>query len=232
MRYILRIFVASVIVSILCLAGVAEPADAQQYTAVRPDGRAGSWEFFLPLIYSNNATIKGDGGSKVDVNDDWAFGLGFGYNITDHLKVDGMFNWAYRSYDATAYDNNGNVSRQYSNYMDSTTLSLNGTYYFLNGKIQPFVSAGIGYTWIDSNIPEGTGSTSCWWDPWYGYVCSSYVPTKTEDDFSYTAGLGVRFDANRQFSMQLGFYRMWIDVSRASTTPEFDNYRLDFIFRM
>jgi opacity protein-like surface antigen len=232
MRYILRILVACMIVSIFCITELAAPVNAQQYTAVRPDGRAGNWEFFLPLIYSNNFTIKGESGSKVDVNDDWAFGFGFGYNITDHLKVDGIFSWAYRSYNATTVDSNGNVGRQYSNYMDSTTISANGTYYFLSGKIQPFVSAGIGWTFVDTNIQSGAGSTSCWWDPWYGYICSSYVPTKTEDDLSYTAGLGVRFDVNRQFSMSLGYYRMWLDINKAATMPEFDNYRLDFIFRM
>jgi opacity protein-like surface antigen len=232
MRYILRILVASVIVSIICITELAAPVGAQQYTAVRPDGRAQSWEFFLPLVYTTSSTVKGQSGSKVDVNADWAFGLGFGYNITDRIRVDGLWSWAQRSYDATGIDTNGNPTRKYSSYMDTATLSVNGTYYFMTGKFSPFASLGLGYTWVDTNIPEGTGSTSCWWDPWYGYVCSSYVPTKTESDWSYTAGFGVRYDFNRQISMQLGFYRMWVDISKASTMPDFDNYRLDFIFRM
>jgi hypothetical protein len=37
---------------------------------------------------------------------------------------------------------------------------------------------------------------------------------------------------NRSFSTQIGYYKMWIDVSKAKTTPEFDIVRVDFIFRM
>jgi len=231
-RYISRILIASVIVSIVCIMELAAPAGAQQYTTIRPDGRGGSWEFFLPVTYSDTTTIDGQGGSSVRLNNDWGFGFGFGYNFTDNIQMNGMLSWSYRSYDATAIDANTGKAKQYSNYMDSTTLSLNGVYYFLNGKVSPFVAAGIGYTFMDSNIPSGTGSSSCWWDPWYGYICSSYYPTKTEEDFSYNAGLGVRFDVNRSFSTQIGYYKMWIDVSKAKTTPEFDIVRVDFIFRM
>jgi opacity protein-like surface antigen len=116
--------------------------------------------------------------------------------------------------------------------MESSTVSLNGAYYFMSGNFTPFVSGGIGYAFIDTNIPEGPPVNTCWVDPWGGYVCNSYVPTKTESDFSYNAGLGVRFDVNRQFGLQAGYYKSWIDFSNASDTPDFDIWRMDFIFRL
>jgi hypothetical protein len=33
------------------------PADAQGFTTVRPGGRGGSWEFYLPIVYAESATI-------------------------------------------------------------------------------------------------------------------------------------------------------------------------------
>jgi opacity protein-like surface antigen len=101
----------------------------------------------------------------------------------------------------------------------------------LQGDISPFVSGGAGITYVDTSIPTGLGTPVCWWDPWYGYVCDNGYPTKTETDVSYNLGIGVRFDLNRQFSLQPSYNKVWIDINKAGT-PDFDVYRLDFIFRM
>jgi opacity protein-like surface antigen len=231
MRTLKRIMVVALVIAAL-EAIVPGPADAQSYTAVRPGGRGGSMEFFLPLVYTDGTTVTGEGGSKVDINSDWGFGFGLGYNVNDNFQINGIFTWANRSYSARAMNADGTMGKQYNSYMDTSTLSLNGVYYFMNGNIAPFISGGVGFTYVDTNIPTGPTQGSCWYDPWYGYICTSSVPTKTENDVSYNAGIGVRFDINRQFGMQVGFYRTWIDISKASGTPTFDSGRFDFIFRM
>jgi hypothetical protein len=231
MRTLIRIM-AVVLVAVALGAIVPSSADAQSFTSVRPGGRGGNWEIFLPLIYSDSTTVNGEGGSKVDINSDYGFGFGAGYNVNDSFQINGMFTWAYRSYNATAMNTDGTVGRQYSNYMDTSTLSLNGVFYLMQGNITPFISAGVGITYVDSNIPTGSGSTSCWYDPWYGYVCSSYVPTKTENDITYSAGVGIRFDVDRQFGMQFGYYKTYVNFNKANGTPDFDNLRFDLIFRM
>jgi opacity protein-like surface antigen len=206
-------------------------AEAQGLTQVRPGGRGGTVDVYLPLSYVESATIAGQNGSSADLNADWGFGFGVGYNINDYFQINGMFNWAYRSYDATVVKSDGTTQR-YSNYMDTSTLSVNGVYYVLNGDITPFISGGVGVTYVDTNIQNGPSSGTCWYDPWWGYVCSSYVPTKTENDITYNAGIGVRFDMSRGFGMQAGYYKTWIDFSKSSGTPDFDIWRIDFIFRM
>jgi len=230
MRTLNRIMVVALVVAALG-AIVPGPADAQSFTSVRPGGRGGNMEFFLPLTYTDATTVNGQGGSSVDINADWGFGFGMGYNISDNFQINGTFTWASRSYDAKAVKDDGTTQR-YSNYMESSTISLNGVYYFMKGDITPFISGGVGITYVDTNIQTGPASGTCWNDPWYGYVCSSYVPTKTENDISYNAGIGVRMDVNRQFGLQAGYYKTWIDISKASGTPNFDTLRLDFIFRM
>jgi len=220
------------VLTAIAVGALAIPAaEAQGFTASRPGGRAGTWEFFLPLVYSDSATLHGQNGSSADINADWGFGFGFGYNVNDNFQVNSTFTWAYRSYDATIVQNNGTTKR-YNNYMDTSTLSVNGVYYILKGNITPFISGGVGITYVDTNIQTGVGSTTCWWDPWWGYVCSGYVPTKTENDISYNAGVGVRFDVNRQFGLQAGYYKTWINFGNASGTTDFDSLRFDFIFRM
>jgi len=56
-------------------------------------------------------------------------------------------------------------------------------------------------------------------------------PTKTETDIVYNLGLGIRFDLNRQFSLQPSYNKAWTDMGSRGI-PDFDVWRLDFIFRM
>lgn len=209
------------------------PAEAQEnaFTTSRPDGRGKSWEVFLPLHYTQSKTIKGQGESSVDINDDYGFGFGLGYNFNDHFQLNGSITWSSRGYDATIVQTDGST-RRYNNNLDTSTLMLGGIYHFLNKNLTPFVSAGIGTTHLDTNIPSGLSSTACWYDPWYGYICDIYVPTKTENALSYNAAIGILFDINRQFGLRVAYSRMWVDLKNASHTPDFSTWKLDMVFRM
>ena len=215
------------------IAGVAlfaPVADAQSFTTVRPGGRGGTWDFFMPLTYNPPESWSGQGGSNVNLDATWGFGFGFGYNFNDHFQLNGLFSWSARNYDATLVNTDGTTKR-YGNTEYSSTFGVNGIYYLLPGNITPFVSGGVGVTYIDTSIPTGVGTTTCWWDPWYGYVCNNGYPTKTETDFSYNIGVGVRFDLNRQFSLAPSYNKVWLDRG-GNGTVDVDVWRLDFIFRM
>ena len=231
MRQLARISVFVCVIAVFCSVGLADVAGAESYSVVRPGGRGGTWEFLLPLKYTDSAAINGAGGSRVDISSDWGLGFGFGYNINDHFQLNGIFDWSYRSYQATIVQDNGQT-RYYNNYVDTSTMTLNGIYYLMSGDFTPFVSGGIGIGFVDTNIPTSPAQSVCYWDPWWGYVCGGYQPTKTESDVVYNAGAGVRFDVNRQFSLQGSYNKSWMNVSRAQGIPDFDIWRLDFIFRM
>jgi len=231
MKQVLKSAAACMVIGILFFSVLAVAADAQEFASIRPSGRAGNFEFYLPLSYMAPATVKGEGSSEADFDATVGFGFGYGYNFNDHFNLSGEFDWSSRNYEATVVNTNGSTQK-YNNTMYSSTFLLKGIYYLLSGNIAPFVSGGIGMTYIDTNIPNGPSSGTCWWDPWYGYVCNSYVPTKTEWDVSYSAGVGVRFDINRSFSMQPSYNKTWVDFSKASGIPDIDVWRLDFIFRL
>jgi len=223
------ILVSSIMVLFVMYASVAE--SQEENTTGKPCYRCGGLELSLPIIYSTSSKIEGKHDTKVELNDDWGFGLGLGYNINEHFLVGGLFTWSNRGYEAT-YQKDDNTSGKYNGNMDSATLALNGTYNILKGNITPFVTAGVGMTWIDTNIPNGTGQDFCYWDPWWGYVCGTYVPTKTENDFSCNAGVGVRWDINKDFSLQGTYDLMWVDVSEASGGMPYSNlFKFEVIFR-
>lgn len=217
--------------SVLNTDVVAQTTVPSSFLLNRAEGRAGTWDFFIPITYNPSSSWGGPGGSGVELDDAWGFGFGGGYNLSDNLQLNGYFTWNARDYTATVI--NSDLSRrQYSNTLYTTTFAVSGIYYFLKGNISPFVSGGVGISYLDTNIQTGPGTTTCWSDPWYGLVCDSTAPTKTESDLSYNAGAGVRFDFTPQFSLQPSYNKMWIDVSKASGTPDFDLWRLDFIWRM
>lgn len=210
--------------------GVASMSFAQSSNLGLSPERAGSWDIFIPLIYTAETDVEGEGGSKATVNDHLGLGLAAGYNFNNHLQLGGSFNWNNRSYDATYVQEDGGTGR-YNNDLETSTLALNGVYYILPGNITPFVSASVGYTFIDTNIQDGPTQVTCYYDPWWGYICDDYTPTRTESDFSYAAGLGLRVDFNEAFVMQFSYNKAWFNFDHASDNPEVDTYRIDFGFR-
>jgi opacity protein-like surface antigen len=102
---------------------------------------------------------------------------------------------------------------------------MNGTYNFFQSRLTPFVTGGLGWTWIDTNIASEPPQAGCWWT-WYGYVCTSWQNTKTVDAFSYQLGAGIRYDVSDSFVVQ-GSYRMtWMNLKDAEGTPNIDGFQL------
>ena len=200
------------------LAGAAT-ADAQY--------REDRWEFSLGTFYQLGTTVDGQEGTGLETNNDFGFSLGGGYNFTDRVATTFGLQWAGVGYDATALDEDLNPVDIRGKY-DSFTLSGNLVYYLTDGPISPYIGAGIGWTWIDTNVPNGPPSTWCWWDPWWGYVCSTSYPTETRNAFSYQATLGLRYEFDNDSTfLRLGYTSQWMDFDASSGTPRFDVIVLD-----
>jgi opacity protein-like surface antigen len=191
-------------------------------TAANAQSREGRWEFTLGSPIQLGGTFDFKGGSTVKTNDDWGFGMTAGYNSTDNVTWSFGLKWAGVGYDANVVKDDGGVTGISGTY-DAWGLSANVLYHFgQGGALAPFVGAGIGYTWIDTNVPNGIPTTGCWWDPWYGYICTTSYPTKTVDSFSYQAMLGLRYAFNPSTFLRLSYASQWVDINNATSTPRFD----------
>ncbi len=215
---------AAVLAAILGTLALAPWAAAQS-------DRANKWQFTFPITFTSGATVDGEDGTKFKMNDDVGWGLGFGYHINEHFLVGADFTWLNANYDASiATDlNSDHIPDQVvtvSGTLDASTLNFYGQYNILKYKVTPFIRAGLGWTWIDSNIPAGPPVGSCWWDPWYGYICGSWQPTFGSTEFSYGGAAGVRADIMDRFLVELSYNVIWIDFSKSSTTS-FDGVRLN-----
>jgi hypothetical protein len=222
-----------VIAGVVMLLAASTFAAAADLTSYR--NREGRYEITLQPRYLASKTIDFEGGTSIEIDSDLGFGMGFGYNLTNKFAMHLDWSWASANYQAKigTTDSAGNPTgtTTASGSLDSSTIALNLSYYFMDGPLTPFVLGGIGWTWVDSNIPSGPPTGSCWWDPWYGYICSSYQNTYAKDYFSYNLGLGGRWDVTPGFFLRGSVVWQWMDVGKAGTT-DFPGGRLDigFIF--
>lgn len=184
--------------------------------------RAEKWQAYFSLNDTQSSTIDFNGGTTLDVNGDIGWLFGIGYNFDEHLALDFELGWNSLNYKANlvGLDTRGG-------WMDTSSTRFNLTYNFMATRLTPFIAGNIGWTWIDSNIPSAPATGGCYFDPWYGYICSSYQPTYAKTEFSYGGSLGVRYDLNDTVFMRGSVNKQWLDISQATSTPAFTSYRFD-----
>jgi opacity protein-like surface antigen len=210
------------------LFSLAAVAAAQTYE------RAGTWEAGFVVIDTGDDFLSGQQGTSLDLQSELGWGFWGGYNFNNHLGV--SFDWSHVSpdYTLTYRRDNGGIPGQLETIRhtaDIDNLHIKGTFNFLEGAFTPFVEAGFGWTWADSNVASGLPQTGCWWDPWWGYVCTSYYDTYDSTNTSYTYSAGLRWDISPDFTLRADYGILNVDMSAASGSAEFEALRIAFGWR-
>lgn len=190
-------------------------------TAAEAQDREGRWEFTLGGAYQLGADLESEAGGTLETDDDFGLAVMGGYHFTDSFATTFGFMWSDVGYDGTVIGDDGGSIGVSGSY-EAWAMSGNAIWHLMDGPVTPYLGAGLGWTWIDTNVPTGPPQTGCWWDPWWGYVCYTDYPTKTTDAFSYQATLGLRWEFNPSTFSRLSYTSQWTDVDNASTTPRFD----------
>lgn len=216
--YVLR----SCFVALACL-GCASVVHAQS-TNTRESG----WGFIAEVVHQLGTDIDFNGGSTIEMDDELGLGMAFGYRFNRRWEMEFGLDWEVVDYDAIIKSDSAQEFSARGD-LEMITPHVNGTYNFLHGKLVPYVTAGVGWTWIDTNIPTSLPQTACWWDPWWGYFCDTFQTTKSVDNFIYNAGLGLRWDISPGYSLRLGYQKQWLDLPEATSTPGLDQFKLSFM---
>jgi hypothetical protein len=198
----------------LVLIFAAAPALAQT--------RAGKSDFYFSPIFTNSQNYTFEGGTAVQTDTGTGFGLGWDYNFDAHWAAGFEFNWGEIDYRATVQPvpgANPNSATRINGTIFTSALRFNGTYNLAAGPLTPFVNFNAGWTYVDTGIPSGLPQNVCWYYPWWGTYCSSVVPTKTTTKFAYGAGLGVRADIGRSFTVRGMVSQQYVDFSNFGSTP-------------
>lgn len=198
-------------------------------SAMAQSRRADTYEIYIAPVMTDSKNYSFEGGSSAKTDTGYGLMLGFAKNFSAHLSAGVEIEWNEQDYRATVQPGAGNtnLSGQINGFIESRTLRFFGTYNLLASSFTPFVTGGLGWTYIDTNIPAGLPESICWYYPWYGGYCSTYVPTETTTEFSYNAGLGLRLDAGK------GVFRFlvnsqWVDFGGSYGSGNTIQYRIDF----
>jgi opacity protein-like surface antigen len=194
-------------------------------------GQAHDSEFFIGPSFLLSTDVNYDHGTTVHTDSTAGFKIGGWYYLTDHFSLGGSYAYANASFNATIGSaSNPPGSSQLSNgHLYINQFMFNGRYHFLNGPIRPYVLAGMGWNYTDSNVATGY-SSGCWWDPWWGYYCGTYAHTKSTNGFTYQVGAGLEVNFSRTFALTLGYNETWVDWSHGGT-PGFGGVDFMFVWR-
>ena len=218
----------SCIASVVAIATLAVSGLAMAQSADREN----RWETTLGVGFNSSTTWDFKGGTTADLKSDEGFLLGFSYHYTDQLEFGGNFEFINQSYEANiASGTTPGLVFPVKGGADTFRVMGNATYNFLPGKFTPFVTGALGWTWMDTNIATSPPQTGCWWDPWWGYICTTYQNTKTINGFTYELGAGLRYDINDRFALKASYRMTWTDISNAQGTPDQDGFVLSFGFK-
>lgn len=179
-----------------------------------------TWEVSLLMQHQTSTDAVGEQGSSLEIDSGLGWGFGIGWNWTENWNLSYRFSLNKPDYTATIVPEDPAEETQTLNYeMSKYSHQFNVTYHFMDGPITPYVQAGIGWTKLDSNVPSQPPTTGCWWDPWWGYICTTTWETFKTSKFTYNVGAGLRWDVNGMVFLRGAWNRQFISL---------DNGDLDF----
>jgi opacity protein-like surface antigen len=196
-------------------------------------GRAQTWDFTFGALYQQADVATGNGGSSLEVDDAWGLGFNIGYNFSNRLSISADFDFLSPDYTAVVItEPNPPDGSQQTTRIDHELSQFNGrlkgTYYFMEGPFAPFIEAGIGWSFIDSNVASGPPQGFCWWHPWWGYICESFVDTFSSTEFSYGGALGMRYELAGNTFIKAS-YNVWaLDTGSSRADPELETFRVEY----
>lgn len=218
--------VISIVVLSLVSASVLAQYDNRQNEQSKFGSRDGRWEASVLLNFQSGLDESTEGGSSLDIDSSTGWGFSAGWNWTARLNLSYRLMVNQPKYLAVVVpENPDELVRTTEHKASKYSHQLNFTYNFMRGSFTPFVVGGIGYMTFDSNIASGPPQGTCWWDPWWGYICYGEWKTYKASEFTYNIGAGVRWDINNALFSRAAYSREFVDLKNGSL--DFDTWTVE-----
>lgn len=176
--------------------------------------RGERWEGSFKVVNSQSTNLDGNGGSSLDLKSDYGWGFTLGYNLNPHITLNYDFSSTTPSYNANIVTESGDNSVGFSYKMDVYESQFNVMYNLFTSQFTPYVQAGAGWTYVDSNVASGPPIGGCWWT-WWGYICDGYQPTHDDTNFSYNLAVGARYELDNGLFFRASYNQDWVNISHA-----------------
>lgn len=213
--------------TLICLYFVSATLSAQSFRVPSVDNnRASKWDLSFNLLHTESEKAGGANGSGLEIDSELGWGFSVAYNLNTHFGLGFDFSHVRPNYTAKLVDEDG-VSTEIRHTLDITTGQFKGIWNFLEGPLTPYAEAGLGWTYIDSNVASEPPVTGCWWDPFWGWICSSFWNTYSDTSFSYGGAVGVRWEINPSVYLRGGYNLLKVDLSSAANDLSLNSWRVD-----
>ncbi len=217
-----RIVSKRALTSLLALAAGLWPAVAQIPWATEEFDRRGKVEVYGlgQYLHSDDITFEGPVGDvKMKMNDTGLGGVGIGFHFSDYfsLRGDFMFGNATFSGDVPAATG-GLVNITHDAFIQTGRLNLD--YNIINRRLTPFLTAGIGYQYLETDMGDLPPPGGAYWDPWFGWDYYGNPPHAWQTDFTWNVGGGVRWNITDIWFVKAMVGANWLQYehSRGITT--------------
>jgi len=226
-RIIILVLLMLFSASVLAQYDHARKADRQRNS----DSRDGRFEAGLVVPYQNSASEQGEQGSGIDVKSSAGWGFFVGWNWTESINLTYSFMLNKPKYVATLIpDDLVNTPVENGYKLSKMDHRFNATYNILKRPFTPYITGGIGYTKLDSNIPQGLNEAACWWDPWVGYICATDWNTFEASEFTYNVGVGVRWDFSDFLFTKAAYSKEFLSLDKGSLDFDYLTVELGLLF--
>ena len=191
------------IISLLVFAMTANLCRAQEWS------RKGKSEIFGTLQMIGSETVEYSYHEDLhqlpvtfDMDSAILYGVGFGYNFTDHWNIN--TDLLFGSADTDVKVSNTKVE---SADMDYIQWDINIDYNIWKSRFTPLVTCGIGL--MD-----------------FGIDTTTYAGEVHESNFSSNLGAGVRWDIKDDFLLKLVYRSTWTEVNDSDNDQRYDSVSL------
>lgn len=213
------------LLSLLLCAAFSSHGYSQQH----PRSGQREWSLQPHILGSRDYLFAGGAAARLDGG--LGIGIGMAKNLNDYFAVGVDLSLSALDYRATVVPGSGNAGASFdsSGLLERATLRFSGTWYLLSSRTTPFLTGGLGATYLDPDLEAAPPASACWNYPWWGQFCGPQAPQHGLTRFSYALGAGLRHDLPRE----RGFWRAlvsgeWIDWPGPPERLGNIEFRVDF----
>jgi opacity protein-like surface antigen len=193
---------------------------AQIPWATEPFDRTGKMEAYGigQYLHSEDINFNGPFGNvRTHMDDTGLGGFGIAYHFNQYLSIHGDFMFGGATFSADLPDHDGTTTTVKQDAFLQTGR-FNIDYNIINRRITPFITAGIGYQYIETELENVPPVNTCWWDPWYGYICYSGHAYAWQTDFTWNVGAGFRWNITDNLFIRASGGATWLEYEGAHGT--------------
>lgn len=209
--------IALIALLIMTSTAVLAQYDHPRHKPSKSGSRDGRFEGSVILAFQTGLDQSYEGVSELSVDSTTGWGISFAWNWTEKWNLSYRLVSTSPKYTALiVHEDPTIVPELLEHSMSKISNQLNVTYNFSRKAFTPFISAGIGWTKVDSNIQSAPPQLGCWYDPWWGYICYTDYKTYKTSEFTYNLAAGVRWDINNIIFTKASYSREFLDVKNGS----------------